>query len=147
MIMAQLWKDKSGDLSFWPLVLATDLSADRLVISYIDEDTGKLVRVEYDRDSSSYADVKAYMDGSPALVVLTPRRTLTEKAEPAPDGTLVVHSEYFSTEKISDGTERSVIRIPDGEIAVGFRYPNGKYTNFVPLTRGEGWGINGTTKP
>ena len=140
MIMAHLSKRENGDMVLWPLVLATGLSANRLVISYIDEDTGKLVRIEYDR-GSDHADVEDYFDGVPTNVILTPRSKLTEKAEPAPDGTLVVHSEYYSP-------ERNFLRIPDGEVSVGFRYPDGKYTNFVPLTSGgPDWGVNGTTKP
>ena len=54
-----------------------------------------------------------------------------------PDGIIYVDASAFKE-------DQSKIWIPEGEVAVGLRYPDGSYSNFVPLERWEDSGAGET---
>jgi hypothetical protein len=95
-----------------------------------DPNTGehRLARVAY--DLSPYYDMSA-MGGVRALWTPVPRADLLRMGKGQADGTILI-----SNPRLAEHADW--IMVPDGEVAVGLRYADGSYSNFVPLTRKRG---------
>ena len=101
-----------------------------VVLMFTDE-KGRLVHYSHPVDPASYAAGCAYGVCLGWSIGAT-RQTLADCGTLGKDGVI-----YVQTSDLKENPEK--IRIPDGEVAVGLRYPDGSYSNFVPLERpGEG---------
>ena len=93
------------------------------------DDEGRLVHYSHPVDSSSLKQewgFSALLDWLPIK-----RGVLAGMGKLHSDGIIYVESAPFQD-------QQDKIRIPDGEVAVGLRYGDGTYSNFIPLERRRG---------
>jgi len=113
------------------IVMAAEMGKHRnrlvLLFEAQDDDCRKpfAVRVVYHRDP--YYDM-GVMGGVRAPWIGVARDELIRRGDKLPDGSIVVADPQL-------GEHPDWLLIPDGEVAVGLQYPDGSYSNFVPLRR------------
>jgi len=96
-----------------------------VVFTFVDS-RDRLVHYTYHVDPQTYNAGAAYGVARPAMRVS--REELVQSGKEGEDGTVYVDSSTF-------GQKPDVVRVPDGEVAVALRYPDGSYSNFVLLVR------------
>lgn len=143
LIRARLFRTTYGALGLDAWALTASHRRTHAVFVFVDEQ-GRTVKVLYRLASSDGPVWVGGLGGFCGRAVVVPRRRLAELAKEVADGTNEVSDPSFAD------LPPAHFYVPDGDVAVGVRNPDGTYSNFVPLIRPTPAGpqaTTGTTRP